>query len=87
MHVARAVECPSVIVYGGREAPWQSGYVSNLNIYSELPCAPCWQADTCDYNRKCMDEISVERVVSGIRQMMTRSRNPLAVEEVQITEH
>jgi hypothetical protein len=86
MHVARAVECPSVIVYGGREAPWQSGYVSNLNIYSELPCAPCWQADTCDYNRKCMNEISVERVVSGIRRMMTRSRNPLAVEEVQITE-
>ena len=30
MHLARAVECPSVIVFGGREAPWQSGYVCNI---------------------------------------------------------
>ena len=86
MHVARAVECPGVIVFGGREAPWQSGYVSNLNLYSQLPCSPCWQADTCDYNRKCMIDISAESVVSAIRQMMNRPRNPLVVEEVQITE-
>ena len=51
MHVARAVECPSVIVFGGREAPWQSGYVCNRNIYSAVPCAPCWRSNTCDFDR------------------------------------
>ena len=85
MHLARAVECPSVIVFGGREAPWQSGYICNSNIYSEVPCAPCWRSNTCDFDRRCMSDISVDDVVSAIRQMMGRPRNPLAVETIEIT--
>jgi hypothetical protein len=84
MHLARAVECPSVIVFGGREAPWQSGYACNFNIYSGVPCAPCWRANTCDFDRRCMSDISVNEVVSAVRQMMERPRNPLAVETVEI---
>jgi hypothetical protein len=84
MHLARAVECPGVIVYGGREAPWQSGYISNFNLYSALPCAPCWRWNSCDFDRKCMTDISVIDVVSAIRQMMSRPRAPLAVETVEI---
>ena len=85
MHLARAVECPSVIVFGGREAPWQSGYVCNFNVYSEVPCAPCWRSNTCDFDRRCMRNISADDVVSAIRQMMERPRNPLAVEAIEIT--
>jgi hypothetical protein len=85
MHLARAVECPSVIIFGGREAPWQSGYVCNSNLYSAVPCAPCWRANTCDFDRQCMRDISVADVISAIRQMMERPRNPLAVETVIIT--
>jgi hypothetical protein len=85
MHLARAVECPSVILFGGREAPWQSGYICNLNLYSAVPCAPCWRANTCDFDRQCMRDISVADVVSAIRQMIERPRNPLAVETVDIT--
>jgi hypothetical protein len=85
MHLARAVECPSVIIFGGREAPWQSGYVCNFNIYSEMPCAPCWRSNTCDFSRQCMSNISADDVVSAIRQMLDRPRSPLAVETVKIT--
>lgn len=85
MHLARAVECPSVIIFGGREAPWQSGYVCNLNIYSDIPCAPCWRSNTCDFNHQCMGDISANDVVSAIRQMLDRPRNPLAIETVRIT--
>jgi hypothetical protein len=84
MHLARAVECPSVIIFGGREAPWQSGYICNSNLYSAVPCAPCWRSDTCDFDRKCMSDISVADVVSAIRHMMERPRNPLAIETVDI---
>jgi hypothetical protein len=84
MHLARAVECPSVIVFGGREAPWQSGYICNSNLYSAVPCAPCWRANTCEFDRRCMSGISVDDVVSATRQMLQRSRNPLAVETVDI---
>jgi Glycosyltransferase family 9 (heptosyltransferase) len=84
MHVARAVECPSVIIFGGREAPWQSGYVCNTNLYTAVPCAPCWRANTCEFDRQCMREISAVDVVSAIRQMLKRPRNPLAVETVDV---
>jgi len=77
MHLARAVECPSVIVYGGREAPGQSGYGCNLNLYSALPCAPCWLWNKCAYNRACMDRVTVEDVTAAVQEMMARPRNPL----------
>jgi hypothetical protein len=85
MHLARAVECPSVIIFGGREAPWQTGYVCNLNMYSDVPCAPCWRSNTCDFDRQCMSVISADDVVLAIRQMLARPRNPLVVETVEIT--
>jgi hypothetical protein len=84
MHLARAVECPGVIVFGGREAPWQTGYTGNFNLYSAPPCAPCWRDNTCDFGRKCMDDIGVDDVVAAIRRMMQRPRNPLAVETIEI---
>jgi hypothetical protein len=84
MHVARAVECPSVIVFGGREAPWQTGYICNFNLYSAVPCAPCWRSNTCEIDRQCMRDISVDDVVSAIRQMLERPRNPLPIETVYI---
>jgi hypothetical protein len=37
MHLARAVECPGVIIFGGREAPWQSGYISKLQPLLRRP--------------------------------------------------
>ena len=85
MHLARAVECPSVIIFGGREAPWQSGYSCNCNLYSEVPCAPCWRSNTCEFDHRCMNDISVDDVVSSIRQMLSRSRNPLEVDTIDIT--
>jgi len=82
MHLARAVECPSVILFGGREAPWQSGYSSNLNLYSAVPCAPCWLWNKCDHDRVCMDKIAARDVVQALEQMAARPRNPLALDKL-----
>lgn len=84
MHLARAVECPSVIVFGGREAPWQSGYSCNSNIYSATPCAPCWRWNTCDFDHMCMTQIAPDAVVEAIRAMLGRPRNPLAVDVAEV---
>jgi Glycosyltransferase family 9 (heptosyltransferase) len=84
MHLARAAECPAVIVYGGREAPWQSGYVCNTNLYTALPCAPCWRWNTCDIDRQCMKEITVDRVTAAVREMAGRPRGPLVTEEIKL---
>ena len=66
MHAAAAVDCPSVIIYGGFEAPWQSGYENNTNIYSAVACAPCWK-ELCPYNKKCMDIITADVVENAIK--------------------
>ncbi len=66
MHLARAVDCRSVIVFGGREAPWQSGYPENENLFTEVPCAPCWLWNRCDYERKCLAAIEPGDVVRKV---------------------
>ena len=84
MHLARAVDCPSVVIFGGREAPWQSGYPCNENLYTAEPCAPCWLWNKCDFNRVCMEKISAAAVVDAIRKLAARPRRPLTVDEVEI---
>ena len=84
MHLARAVECPSVIVFGGRVAPWQLGYTCNVNLYSAVACAPCWARNTCPYGRQCMADIPAEAVVAGIEQQLARQRDRLIVDTTRI---
>ena len=42
MHAAAAVAVKSVIIYGGRETPKNSGYENNINLYEKIECSPCW---------------------------------------------
>jgi hypothetical protein len=85
MHLARATECPAVIVFGGREAPWQSGYNCNINLYSAVPCAPCWLWSRCDYNRMCMDRITATDVIQAVKEITSRPRNPLMVDQFKLS--
>jgi len=84
MHLARAVDCRSVIIYGGREAPEQTGYLANKNLYSPVACAPCWQRNTCDHDRKCMELISAEQVLAATTEQLARHGSPLEVETAEI---
>lgn len=80
MHLARAVECPAVIVYGGRERPDQSGYVANENLYSPVPCAPCWRWNSCDFEHRCMTDIEASQVIAATERLLARPRSPLPIE-------
>lgn len=80
MHLARAVGCRSVIVFGGREAPWQSGYSANENLFSEVPCAPCWLWNRCDYERRCLSAIEPTAVVQAVERQVPRFGEPLATD-------
>jgi hypothetical protein len=80
MHLARAVDCRAVIVYGGRELPEQSGYTCNENLTTALPCAPCWRWNTCPYDRECMRRISAEAVVAAVERQIERYGQPLPVD-------
>jgi hypothetical protein len=86
MHLTRAVDRPAVIIYGGREQPWQTGYSCNTNLYSDLPCAPCWHWNKCDnpIERECMQRISVEQVVHAVRERAARADEPLIEDRTTI---
>lgn len=84
MHLTRAVDRPAVVIYGGREMPWETGYSCNTNLYTELPCAPCWRWNTCHnpVERLCMRVITAEDVIAAVRERAARADEPL-VEDVQ----
>lgn len=70
MHLATAVGTRSVVIFGGREHPTQSGYPENINLFTELPCAPCWLWNTCPYNRECMRRITADDVIGAARRFI-----------------
>ena len=71
MHLAKAVGTRSVIVYGGREHPSQSGYADNVNLYTDLPCAPCWYWNHSPYSRECMRRIQAADVIGAVRALIS----------------
>jgi hypothetical protein len=83
-HLARAVDCRSVIIYGGREHAWQSGYVCNENLETHMPCAPCWLWHDCDFDHQCMRNITAQDVLSALDRVMARHEQPLEVDMVAI---
>lgn len=83
-HLARAVDTRSIVVYGGREHSSQTGYICNENLNSYVECAPCWRWNLCDYDRKCMDMISVDMVLEAVGKIIRKQNEPLAVETITL---
>jgi len=84
MHLARAVDTRSVIVYGGREDPQVSGYIANENVVGRTACSPCWQRTRCDFGHECMRMIEPAEVAAAIRRQLAREGPPLEVEQVNL---
>lgn len=82
MHLARSVDCPAVIIYGGREHPGQSGYSGNENLFTPLPCSPCWRWNSCDFDRQCMTAIRADDVLAAAGRLVARPRGGAPVEPV-----
>lgn len=74
MHLARAVDCPAVIVYGGRESPEQSGYSANHNVVNQPACSPCWLASRCEHELSCLRNITPAEVLAEIERALSASR-------------
>lgn len=72
MHLANAVNTPSVIIYGGLIRPEVSGYAMHRNLYAAPPCSPCFtsQAAMTDCaSMECMQMISVQQVAAAIEEL------------------
>jgi len=77
MHLARAVDTRSVIIFGGRERPDQSGYICNENLFTALPCSPCWLRRQSLQDRECMKRITSDDVVAAVERVLAKGDLPL----------
>lgn len=72
VHLAAAVNTPSVVIYGGFEGPVCTNYPGNINLTSSPPCSPCWLLTECPHQRACLSSITPEQVVSAVRKLCGR---------------
>jgi ADP-heptose:LPS heptosyltransferase len=71
MHMASGVGTKSVIIYGGREDPKITGYANNINIVnSNCSLYPCWLIEDSPFNRRCMQEITVDQVFQEVKNAL-----------------
>lgn len=69
MHLAAAVRVPSVIIYGGRTRPHETGYPFHFHAgVSQLPCSGCGLNSDCPIEVKCMTDVSVEEVWNAVQE-------------------
>lgn len=84
MHVARAVDVRAVVIYGGALLPEITGYSTNENLVSRVPCSPCWRRSRCDFGRECMTRITPADVVAAVERAVARHGTPLAVDTATV---
>lgn len=67
-HIARAVDTPAVVVFGGFADYHWSGYIEHYNLTNEYWCSYCYNPDPCKekIERKCLREIKIEDVLNAV---------------------
>lgn len=71
MHLAAAVKVPSVIIYGGRTLPRQTGYPFHRHVTDHsMPCTGCGLNFGCPHDEKCLKNISVDLVYQEVNRAL-----------------
>jgi ADP-heptose:LPS heptosyltransferase len=84
-HLARAVDCPAVVVMGGRAPEGIFGYAANRNLYAHPECSPCTRRTGCPHAMQCMTAIAPADVLRSARELLADPpARPLAVESAVI---
>jgi ADP-heptose:LPS heptosyltransferase len=91
MHGANGLNVRSIIVYGGRETPKNSGYENNVNLYTPMECSPCWihstKGECCPNALECMRKITFTDVENAIRCVLKRPRIPSSISTNTASDH
>lgn len=79
VHLARAVDCPAVVIHGGRAPAGIFDYEANRNLYARPDCSPCGLRDGCPHGLACLAAITPEAVVAAAHELFAAPRAPLPV--------
>lgn len=74
-HIARALDVPAVVIFGGFASPDWSGYPEHINLFNRKDCSYCYNPDECSQTpeRACMRDISIADVKAAIKKMQCES--------------
>lgn len=67
-HAAAAVACPSVVIFGGFISPRQTGYGSQVNLFTGKE--PCGYRVPCEHCKKAMAAITPEQVAAELLKVV-----------------
>lgn len=74
MHMARAVDTRSIIIYGGFIDPAVSSYPEDIAVTGQAGCSPCFRSDrpnpVCRH-MTCMRSIPPARVISTLEEFLS----------------
>jgi SAM-dependent methyltransferase len=67
-HIARAVNTPTIVIYGGFAKPEWNGYKEQINICNPMHCSYCYNPDKCVHPipRACLATITMEQVLDAV---------------------
>lgn len=72
MHLASAMKCPVIAIFGpGNPQRYGPIGTDNIVLHTMRRCFPCRLEAKCDKNFVCMDDITVEDVISAVEKMLT----------------
>lgn len=78
-HVAAAVGCPAVVIFGGYIAPAVTGYAFQKNIFTgsaEFPLG-CGRRSSCEHCRLAMEAVSTSVVIEQLGELLATDRRRL----------
>jgi heptosyltransferase I len=74
-HLGVAMATPTLALFGST-CPYLRAPEGRLQVvYLPRPCSPCRRNPTCDGRFDCMREISVDRVVAGVADLLAASQS------------
>lgn len=78
-HAAASLNPNGIILQSGYNSPsdWNHDYPYEI-LSVPVPCAPCGLKEGCQYDHRCMKELSVSRVVSAIKENLSKTTRKAA---------
>jgi heptosyltransferase-2 len=71
MHVAAALDKPLVVIYGSTDPRFTPPLTRRAQILSlGLPCSPCFKRECPLEHMNCLNDLSVDRVLSALDQLV-----------------
>lgn len=79
MHIALALQCRTVVLFGPTSAPEIELYGLGEKVVPDMTCLSCYKS-TCDFVPNCMELITVDMVTAAVRrQLDVAARKPAEV--------